>query len=274
MNSSNTTTPPTVESNLSWDLAEAFHAVLDWIRHNIVVISLIFGAGALGAIGYTIYQTIQHSRELKAQTAFYAVDAKYVKARQEYEKNEFQAMAPKKDPKDPKAKEEGKKKSGDLEKDYGTAGADFEKVIRDFPGSAASAQAAIVATELYLDYKKIEPAVAVSELAMKSPPKHPILKGLVEMSLGNAYAAKGDCAKATESWKEILVREELRSLSAEAALRSGLCFEKLGQADRAAEMYQKASIGATGSSATETAKSLLRAIEVRKAQGTKTQGAS
>ena len=115
------------------------------------------------------------------------------------------------------------------------------------------------------DYKQPEKASEFAQMAATKLPKDHTLGLLATVLWGNALAAKDDCQGALGAWQKVLDSKSASFLQSDVSVRSGVCFEKLGQNDRAAEMYRKAA-GATGESASSTtAKGLLRALEMKTA---------
>jgi tetratricopeptide (TPR) repeat protein len=240
-----------------------------WVEKNWVsfaLVGLVIAVAGLGKLGYGY---MLRSKEAKAQQAFYTVEAKYLKVKEDFDKSDMEAFSPKKaDPKADGKPLDAKKKSGDLEKDFGSLAAEFEKIAQDHKGTSTSAQAGLYAMELYLDYKSPQRAVAVGEALRGSLASDHLLKGLVDLGLGNALAASGDCAKSVSVWQAVIDRADMKSVGSEVAMRSGLCFEKMGQEAKAIEMYRKASAGdaASGGPAVQTAKTLLRVLELKSAK--------
>ncbi|HVK62637.1 MAG TPA: tetratricopeptide repeat protein [Bdellovibrionales bacterium] len=224
-------------------------------EHAKLIVSVAVGAIVV-ALGFIGWQYLGKRQERTAQDAYYAVAQKYEKAREEFERAKFNEFAPA-DQKTPGAKAA----TGDLQKDYGTIVTDLESVARDHAGTAAGAQAAILASNTYIEYKQPEKAIEISRMTADKLSDSHTLKQLTNMMLGNALAAKGDCQEAVTVWQKIIDNSKATFLHGDASLRAGLCFELLGKNDQALEMYRKASASESG--AASTARGLMRALEVK-----------
>lgn len=229
-----------------------------------------FGAailvGLLVLCGFVLKNWWHGREERKAQEAYYAVESKFTKLKEGFDRSKMRALMPNipKDDKNPAAAPA----TGDIEKDYGQVIHDLEKIAQNHPGTAAGAQAAILATETYLSYGKPDQAVAIAEMAAKNLPAgsspNPLLGSLVNVQYGSALAAKGNCDQAVKVWDQVLAAKSAKFLYADVSLREGLCYEQLNNPTKALEMYQKtlAEAGQESPLAT-TAKGLSRALEVK-----------
>lgn len=236
--------------------------VWNWIEENSKVVVAVFIVGALGALGYLVMHYLGRHQEKTAQAAYYGVQAQFEKKRESFERAKMKALMPQFAPKD-EAGKETTPASGDLQKDYGTLVTDLEKIANDHRGTAGGSQAAILAAETYLDYKQPEKAVELAQIPAKQLSSDHLLNQLAKMLWGNALAAKGDCQAAVGVWQQVLDTSSAKYLHGDASLRSGLCFEQLGQNERAIEMYRKVTTDHADSAAGGTAKGLLRALELK-----------
>jgi predicted negative regulator of RcsB-dependent stress response len=230
----------------------------DWFEENILVILAALVAILVVWGGISGWKYIEYRKERAAQEAFFAVDEKFAKKQAEFERGSNPLFAL-------QGGGEGAKavKTGKLETDYGDLINGFEKVAEEHRGSVAGAQAAIFAMDVLLEYK--EPARAL-ELGRNQRGvlnrSHP-LSGLLVLMTGTAEADSGDCKAATATWGSIFGEPAWQHLEAEAALRSGVCFEKLGDLDQAKKKYQMASAAKDSRTVGESAKTFLRALEMK-----------
>ena len=235
----------------------------DQIAEHIVPILAFLGLGAVVWLGFIGWGKWMDAQEAKAQEAYYAVESRYTKIREGFDKAKYQAMMPllKKDDKD--KKDEAKPATGDLQKDYGDVLVEMQKIVTAFPKSAASAEAAITLADVYLEYKQPDKAVEALQAPAKELPDNMMIGALVKVMLGKALADKGDCGQAIEAWKKVTDNKKYSFLHGDLALKTGICYEILNQPDMAKASYQKASQEHAGTMAGQTAKSLLRALEMR-----------
>lgn len=233
----------------------------NWVEDNSKLVVALIVVAILGGIGYVGFQFVAKRQEMQAQDAFYAAEAPFTKKREAFERSKYRAFMPADQL--PPETEKDVAATGDLAKDYGTTLEALEKVAKDFPGTSAGAQAALLAGETYLSYKQPDKTVELGQLAATKLSSGHTLADLGRMMWGNALATKGDCTGAVGVWQPLLDQNKAAYLQSDVALRSGLCFEQMGQLDRAKELYQKATAAQPESGAATTAKGLLRAIELK-----------
>lgn len=242
---------------------------LNWMEDNAKVVVALIVIAILASIGYAGLQWVGRRNERQAQEAYYAAESKYTKLKEGFDRAKFKAFMPPTQENDPAVKETPA--TGDLAKDYGAVIGELEKVAKDHAGTAAGAQAGLLAADTYVSYDQPDKAIEVVQLAANKLKTNQTLQQLSVMMWGNALATKGDCEAALTRWQDVLKNEQAQFLHPDASLRSGLCLEKLGRADAAMEMYRKAS-AASESAAGSTARGFLRALEVKGATAPKGNG--
>jgi predicted negative regulator of RcsB-dependent stress response len=229
-----------------------------WLEDNAkIVIALIVVAIIVG-VAYAAWQGVANHQERVAQEEYYKVEAPFMKKREAFEKNKFKAFMPP----DQADKTPGETASGDIAKDYGPMITGLESTAHEYAGTAAGGQAAILAAETYLQYKNPDKAIEYAQIPALKLPKDHTLALLGRILWGNALSAKGDCQSALSTWQPILDTKTAEYLAPDVNLRMGVCLEKLGQNDRAAEAYRAASKNGD-SPAGQSAKGLLRSLELK-----------
>lgn len=227
----------------------------------------IFGLVCIGLLvwlGYIGYGVWLDRQEVKAQDALFAAESKILKLKEGFDKARMESLMPSLAKNDVKKEAPATLATGDLQKDYGDLPNQLESVIVQYPKSKSAAQAAIAVADLYLEYKQPEKAENVLSPIAQNFSKNSIFSGLVNAVLGKALAQKGECEKATTIWQKILDEKSQSYIHADIALKAGICFESLGQVDKAKGMYKKASEDFSEmSEGKRTAKSLLRALELK-----------
>jgi predicted negative regulator of RcsB-dependent stress response len=233
-----------------------------WVEKNAVLVGGVLALGLIVLVGYTVMNWWGSKKELKAQEAYFAVESKYTKLKDGFDRAKLKSAMPAAMPKDDKS--EDKASSGDVTKDYGTTITDLEKVAHDYAGTAAGTQAAILAADTYLSYGQADKAVAIAEVPAKQMSEKTLLGSLSRIQLGSALATKGDCKEAVKVWGQVIDNKAAPYLHADASLRSGLCYEQMNEPQKALEMYQKVSSeSGADSSSSSTAKGLMRALELK-----------
>mgnify|MGYP001046721616 CR=1 FL=1 len=237
---------------------EKLLAVGSWIEKNVRLLAGLLALIIVLVIGYIITDWFNVRAERKTQEAYYALEAKYAKIKDGFDRAQLGEIAaagssiPK--PQQP---------TGDLRKDYGAIPNELETFARENAGTVAGAQAAILAANLYLTYRQPEKAVEIAQIPATKLSEKRLIANLAKILWGSALADKGECSEAIKVWGEVLNNSAMTSLHADAALRTGLCYETLNQPDKAKEFYQKVMSISEDSSAASTAKGLLRALEIK-----------
>ncbi len=222
---------------------------------SVVVIAIVAGLGVVG------WEMMSERKEKSAQEAFYGLEKQYTAKREKFDQAKFGAITGAKVDELVKAGTAAVA-SGDLAKDYGTTVEDLESFATTHKGTAAAVQASLLAAETRIEYKQAEQAAKNLESTVNATKANSLLGALARMATGNAQAMAGQCDQALKTWDQVLAAKDLGFLHAEAALRSGLCLEKAGDKPKAIEMYRKASSEGEKSTSSQTARSLLRALEI------------
>lgn len=205
------------------------------------------------AIGWVSANLIHEHRETVATEALFAPQYEYQKLHDQFE----QAKAPQ----DPKSTVKYAAASGDIEKDYGQVITGLKQVMDQHKGTVAAGQASIYLASIYEDYGKYDDAKSVLEKTINDTDKSSLIYSLTHMVYGNILASEGDCKNAVASFAAVK-----DFLSVDADVKAGICYEKLGQLDQAAEMYRKASTDSE-SSTSLAAKGFLKALEQKRQAG-------
>ena len=254
---------------------DAFHegASIFWsfVEKHLKSFITFFVALILISVGYIAKNHFDKKSEKQAVNELYFLETPVLKAKEAFDRAKLTpaddlAASEKASGKAP-AKETAQRASGDLQKDYGANFTSLEAFASSHKKYVAGAEAALIVAGIYTDYAKPEKAIEVlSPIAEQFQSGGPrLIYALIEMSLGTALATKGDCNAAVAAWQKIIQDDKQKFLAPDAYLKSGVCYETLGDAAKAKEHYEKAS-AAGESSVAKTAKTLLRAMEVKKAQ--------
>ena len=243
---------------------ELMHKGAEVLEKNGKAVALVGLAAALAALSWVGYGWFQEKTEKNAQEAFYALEKQVSDKREAFEKAKSDALLPSPDKKNKTASNDPKAiaATGDIEKDFGPLVSNLEAFADSHRRTSAGAQAAILAADLRMEYKQADRALGVLKGAREATSPKTLVGGLVRMAEANALAASEKCGDALGLWQTVLDEKFATFLHGEAALRAGLCLETMGQKDRAIEMYRKAAAAGERSSAAQSAKSLLRRLEL------------
>ncbi len=239
------------------------------VERNSKIVTTLVALLFLGAIVYVSMDFLNRRADRKGSEDLYKVEAQYLKLKDGFEKAKTPEPPPAKDPtKDPKDKTETAKTeppaqpaSGDLQKDYGSVLPGLEQVADKHAGQSAGAQAAVIAADLYLEYKDPDKAVAVLDKVVTKQSSNDLMYGVAHLLRGSALAAKGDCNQAVSDWQKVVDSKNNKFLHPDALLKSGVCYETLKQSEKAMEMYKKVTQDHADTQAAQAAKTYLRAME-------------
>ena len=242
-------------------LQEGMLSFVEFLEQNKMLVSGLVVIALLAGVGVVGWDFINERREKSAQEAFYTVEKPFSDKRDKYDQAKYAALGGGKLDELVKAGT-AVVASGDLTKDFGTLVDDLESFATKNASTTAGVQAALMAAETRIQYKQPEKALSALETSVKATKANSLIGALARMATGNALATAGKCDQALKSWEEVIAAKDLSFLHGEAALRAGLCLEKAGDKPKAIEMYRKASSESEKSSSAQTARTLLRALEL------------
>ena len=205
-------------------------------RHSNIVLGVV-GLFILVGDGYSVYQWMQSSAEQKLQSQYFAIEKQYLDKKTKFDQFSTKEAAPVKSDKNKKNEEiadKGQKPTGDLNQDYGSVLAAFEKFVNDKPASSAAKMSALQAAGIYLSYKQPEKAI---EVLNKIKGSGDTLSAMVYSQMGTAFADKGDCKSAIDTWSKVLSNKQVGFLYPEVKLKQGICYEALKDVASAEKLY-------------------------------------
>jgi len=230
----------------------------EWLGKNSYAAKVLVGLALAAGLGFVGYQKLLDRSEKAAFEALYPIESAYQQKRDAFEQAEAPQMGG--------VKTEGTKASGDLNKDYGQLVEDLAKFAVQNSKTTAGAHAALMASEAYLKYGKTDEAQKLLSDVVGGVRAKTLWGGLVLLAHGNVLAEADKCDGALASYQKLLDAGDGSAshshLRGEAQLRAGLCLEKLGQKDRAIEMYKKTVELKERGGVVERARTLLRALEL------------
>ena len=241
----------------------------EFVENNAPILGALFAIVVIAVVIYEGVQFVQKRHELSAATAFYPVETQYSKLKEGYDRAKMQNFMP-----SAKAATPTQAATGDLQKDYGTVLLELEKIANENAGTTAGAQAAMDLADIYINYKQPEKAVDYAKSAAEKLSSRNTLAPLARVLWGTALAQKGDCANAVTVWQQVLDNKSAAFLHSNVSLRSGLCYEKMNQNEKAAETYHRVVADAEQTSDGQTARTYLRAIDLKNSMTMGSSGAA
>lgn len=206
-------------------------------NHSKLVIGLIAAFIVIGG-GTAIIQHFSQAKETALQTKYFTLEKNYNELHRNFtEANRAEATPVSGKDKKAPAVDPAKKASGDLTKDYGSVVAGFEALINEAPTSKAAQMAALNLSNLYLEYKKNDEALAVLHKIESGINKSSTIGALIHMQMGSILAGKNDCKAAVAIWQKLTDTKSLQFAHNEAKLRMGLCYEAMNETAKAESLY-------------------------------------
>lgn len=228
-------------------------------QHSNLVLGLV-GVFILAGGGYSVYQWMQISAEKKLQSQYFSIEKQYLEKKTKFDQFAAKQAEPVKAEKNKKVEDnedKGLKPTGDLDQDYGSVLAAFEKFVTEKPASSAAKMSALQAAGIYLSYKQPEKAIAVLNKVRGSGDT---LSAMVFSQMGTAFADKGDCKSAIDTWSKVLSNKKVGFLYPEVKLKQGICYEALKDVASAEKLYMEVKEANAGS-ISSSAENYLRALK-------------
>ena len=205
--------------------------------HSKLVMALVAALIVVGG-GVSFTQYLSESKEIKMQTKYYALEKAFIEKRRGFEEAASDIKPPQeKGKKTAVAIDLSKKASGDVQKDFGSIIASFDSLIGEAPHSKAAQMAALNVSDIYLDYKKADEALAVLEKVKAGLNNSAATSAMVYMQMGQVYVNKNDCTSALTLFQKVADSKNFQFVHGEAKLRMGLCFETLNDSAKAEQFY-------------------------------------
>lgn len=232
---------------------------------------MVLGALVVFVVAGIIWSVVGYfseQKEMSQQAKYFMLEKNYTEIKRGFDesaRNELLAAQAKDKAAKPPA---GKKASGDLTADYGPVVSGFEGFIAEAPKTRAAQMAALNVSDIYLNYKKPDEALAALQKVEAGLKKNEALSALVWMQMGNTFAAKNDCKGAIEKWQNIVDAKGLAYAHDEAKLRMGFCYESMNDLAKAEEIYtevsKKENSAEANFDATREAQKYLRNLKAKK----------
>lgn len=236
------------------------------LKYSPLIVGLVVVAAFVGA-GYYAYDFYKIKQESKAQLELYKADKllNNLKEADAQALTEYRAEL---------AKKKDKPSTSTFHKpehDYTSIIEQYRKVIREYPNSQASLNAAISASDLFLEKKQYQEALSqlgVTDKNLNSPmlKKNSFLTNVIRLKIAVLFEAEGKCQanNINESvLKPILDSKKFDFLKPEALLRVALCADQGGNKDQAKEYYQKVIQQYPDTPASQDAEKYLLLLEVK-----------
>jgi tetratricopeptide (TPR) repeat protein len=117
------------------------------------------------------------------------------------------------------------------------ASSTFSQLIKDYPGTKGGEVALLYRGRCYMLQKDYDRAVEDFKLFLKRS-STPSLRAIALNALGNSYWAKDDYRQAIDYFQQVLALKE-EWLKPYVLLNLGMCWEKLGDKQKAVAAYQQ-----------------------------------
>lgn len=155
-----------------------------------------------------------------------------------------------------------------LEKAYTPVVEKLQAYVRANQGTQPAVEAALLVTQLTQDYNKLDMAADSLKTALNGLKPSLFLFGVGQTELGNVYAKSNRCDEAVQAWEQVFNQKEHSYLAGNLRLKSGVCYEKLAQFDKAEKLYQEVIDKEPTSFSGRTAKKFLLHVKFLKSKST------
>lgn len=250
---------------------------------------LVFGVlGGLAVLGLAsiLWTKLAENKEVAVQEQFYAIEKTFLKKQDAFQKGETEKTGAANKKTDAAKGDAGddavvaQVASGDLSKDYGVEVEEWNKLIAAHPGSKGAAMAALEMGQLLVKYGKKEEALQLLAKVKNQQNSEGLLGAMVFHAYASMLADQGQCSEAVSVWENLEKRKAMGFMVEQAQYGRALCFESMGQAEKAelllndivAEKPKKEALdsekGAPPRSKTQiqrSAEKYLRYLQVKKA---------
>ena len=217
-----------------FDILEFAGKATTIIEKNFKAILGVFAVAVIAGSAFVMMKNSQASAEKESFDKLFAVTKVYFEKKADFAKADAPADKNKK-PAD-KKEEMPAKATGDLDKDYGEVVAKLETFLKSNKGTNASAEAALILSDIYSEYKKPDQAAAVLENTIKASSGSGLLFEIMSLRAGD-LSAMTDCNKAVTYWQKIANSQSF--VAQQARLKLGICFQQLGRISEAKTWLSK-----------------------------------
>jgi len=217
--------------------------MMAWVQKHMstlgIILGIFIGIGTLtSAVSW-----FSSRNERTANDKFYSISKQYQDKRSAFEEAESKKPALDKDGKPTKeaAASNTIKATGHLEQDYGSIPKEFLDFLRENASNQAGRTAALTLAELYIKYHKTDEALDALKLTESSLKPKELLSALIIHQMATLLANKNNCQNALEMWGKIVKNKEVQYLEKDVKIRMGLCYEALGDKEKAKAYFTEVS---------------------------------
>ncbi len=253
-----------------WDIVELGMQASQFLERHFKKILAAFAVIIIASSLWAYKKSVDRQREAAAFSELFEITKEYEKIKAKFSAAQDPANA-----KNEKGNElnvpADLKPSGDLDKDYGSVVPDLEQFLNSAEGRNATAEAALVLSEIYEEYgQPLKGAEALAKVAQELKHQN-ILHEVVSMRAGDLWATEKNCDKALTFWAPLA--EKSGFISEPAQLKMGVCLQEVGRLDEAKKWFEKLRANSPNSVEGFNAKRYLRFLEFKTKNQETTPGA-
>ncbi len=241
---------------------DMFLTLSDQILNQVVKHQKIIGAFLaivlIAGLGYVGFESYQNWNESKATKALYPLNREFTEKNQQLERKRLEAQKVGADKKDPKAALATPK--ADFQTEYGPVAEKMKKEIMAHAHTQAAKISAVELARVMMDNNQAQMAVDLLQPLVGTTTAKNVVMALLKSQLGAAYSHTGKFQEAISQYDAIVHNKDLAYLHPEAYIKEALCYEKLGQSEKARDLLQKVKLDYPGSQAANTAKLYARVL--------------
>lgn len=209
------------QDQIQSELQKGFKWTANHLKTVLTLVVVFVVAGAAFS-GWNIYQGQQ---EVKGQAQFYSLEKSLLDAKKKL------------------SEEQAKDKTlkGDFEKDFAAVAVEMKTFAQENAGKKAGRMAAVLLVDLYREYQKSDLALELLASIEKDLDKNEILSGLLNLQWGSVLADNNQCEPAVTRWETVINQKNLSFTHGETKLRMALCYQSLGQFEKAETLLSEVS---------------------------------
>lgn len=227
---------------------------LDYVVEQKNVIAVVLTVVLCAGLAFAGYEAFQNWTENKAAKALYPLNREFADKSRDIERRRLETQ---KAPTDKKAAPVGPFKV-DFQTEFGGLAGNMKKEIQTHAGTSAASIAAVDLAKAMIDHNQPEMAIDLLK-PLASGPKT-VMQALIKSQLGAAYSHTGKYQEAIAEYDSIIKNKEFSYMHPEAFIKEAICYDKMGQGDKARELLQKVSLDFPESQAAQTAKLYARVV--------------
>lgn len=233
--------------------------ILDQVVKHQKIIGGFLAIVLVVGLGYVGFESYQNWNESKATKALYPLNREFTEKNQQIERKRLETQKVSADKKNPVAAVAAASQV-DFQSEYGPVADKMKKEIMNHAHTQAAKISAVELARVMMDHNQAQMAVDLLQPLVGTTEAKNVVMALLKSQLGAAYSHAGKFQEAISQYEAIVHNKNLAYMHPEAYIKEALCYQKLGQNDKARDLLQKVSLDYPDSQAATTAKLYARVL--------------